>query len=244
MVRSLLVQVDGDDLFTIVQHGQKGVAADIVGPAGDVRLRQRPDDLQLMRCGCLFRLPARATAGRLAVHVSNGRGVKDLVGEGLAARFRAVYPGLTLALDRLAQPDALPEAIAADRVERVRLVRIEPPGKRALAGTEKWVGAGVEARVELEVAVKTAGASLDGTLLGRYLGGEAAALAEIVEFGGLSFDEALVGVVLPDGTKRFFDLARPESGRPVTVDLRALEVDADGEPTPNGLLLGLRQALA
>ena len=93
VVRVLEVERDGDELFSVVQHGARGVAADIVDDAGAVRLRQLPGDVQLVRAGCLFRLPAAETSGRLAVHVANGRGVKELFGQGLAARLRALRPG-------------------------------------------------------------------------------------------------------------------------------------------------------
>ena len=132
-------------MFAVVQHGRRGVAADIVGPTGALRLRQHPDDLQLVRCGCLFRLPATETAGTLAVQLAYGRGVKGLFEQGLAARFGARLPGLTLVLDRLADPDTLRRAVAEDRVERVQLVRVEPPGKRG-AETGKWVPPGEPAR--------------------------------------------------------------------------------------------------
>ena len=73
--------------------------------------------------------PPRPT-GSLAVHVSNGRGIKGLVVQGLVARFGAAFPELRLAIERLADPDALREAVAADRIEKLRLVRLEPAGER------------------------------------------------------------------------------------------------------------------
>ena len=70
------------------------------------------------------------------------------------------------------------------------------------------------------------------------------AFAEIVEFGGLIFDEALVEVLLPDDTRRLFDIAHPDVSRPVTIDLPGIRFDADGEPTPESLLAELRSVLA
>ena len=244
VARTQLVEPDGDDLFVVLQHGQKGLAADIVDAAGSVRLRQTPDDLQLVRCGCLFRLPAAATAGSLAVHVSNGRGIKGLVVQGLVARFGALFPELRLAIERLADPDALRDAVAADRIERLRLIRIEPAGERPAGEAGKWVDAASAARVELDVAVRTPGHRIQRSLIERYLAGDSDAFAEIVSFAGMTFDEALVGVVLPDESRRLFDLARPEAGRPVLRELPALELDDVGEPTPASLLAGLRAALA
>ncbi len=244
IARALLVQSDGADLFTIIQHGQNGLAADIVDASGGVRLRQTPDDVQLVRCGCLFRLPVAATTGSLAVHVSNGRGIKGLVVQGLVARFGAAFPELRLEIERRADPDALREAVAADRIEKLRLIRLEPAGKRPAGETGKWVDPASAARVQLEVAIRTPGHRIQRSLIERYLAGDAGAFAEIVSFGGMTFDEAMVGVVLPDETTRVFDLARPEAGRPVTKSLPALEVDADGEPTPASLLAGLRSVVA
>jgi hypothetical protein len=240
VVRTLAARADGDDLFAIVQHGRRGVAADIVDPSGGVRLRQTPDDLQLVRSGCLFRLPASGSAGRLAVQVSNGRGVKDLFEVGLTARFRARFPDLTLALDRIAEPDALRDAVAQDRVERIQLVRVERAGEHAIAATDKWVPAGESVRVELAVGVHGPGARLGRTLLGRYLGGDEHAFSEIVAFGGLTFDKARIGVRLPDDTRRLIDLEHPEAGRPAVRDLAGIVLDDAGEPTEASLLAALR----
>ncbi|HEX4518235.1 MAG TPA: hypothetical protein VH063_01515 [Gaiellaceae bacterium] len=244
VARALLVEPDGEELFTIIQHGQNGLAADIVDASGGVRLRQTPDDVQLVRCGCLFRLPVAATVGSLAVHVSNGRGIKGLVVQGLVARFGSAFPQLRLAIERLADPGALHEAVAADRIEKLRLVRLEPAGKRPADETGKWVDAAAEARLELDLAVRTPGHRIQRDLIERYLAGETDAFAEIVSFAGMTFDEALVGVVLPDETRRLFDLARPEAGRPMTRELPSLDLDADGEPTAASLLAGLQTVLA
>jgi hypothetical protein len=244
VVRSLVVRRDGDDLFAIVQHGFPGVAADIVAASGEVRLRQTPDDLQLVRSGCLFRLPVAAKSGAFAMQVTNGRGAKELFERGIVGRFRARFPGLTLALDALAEAGVLREAVAADRVEKLQLVRHEQAGKRKSAAAGKWVATGETARIAVDVAVKTPGAHLQGSLLQRYLGGDQAAYAEIVEFGGITFDEAHVGIVLGDQTRRLLDLAHPEAGPPLRRALSGLELDDAGEPTEASLLGALRATLA
>lgn len=242
VVRSHAVSADGDDVFAIVQHGRRGVAADIVGATGRVRLRQTPDDLQLVRCGCLFRLPPGAVQGRLAVQVSYGQGVKDLFEQGLTARFRQLYPALSLALDRSTDPELLRSAVADGRVERVQLVRVEARGARPAADVAKWVPEGVPVRIEVDVGAPP-GSGLGRSLLGRYLGGDGAALAEIVAFGGATFDRAHVGVRLPDGTKRLVDLAHPDRGGPASRALDGIVRDSSGEATPASLLAALRAAL-
>jgi hypothetical protein len=236
-VRAVRTQVEGDELFVVLQHGESGVAADIVDRAGGVRLHQRADDAQLVRCGCLFHLPAAATEGKLAVHVNDGRGVKELLESGLRRRFAARSPQLALELVRHVDQGLLLQAVTADRVERVKLVRIERSGDRTIAAVDKWVSSG-PARVELDVA-----GHIRSELIRRYLRGEHGAFADIVEFGGITFQEAKVEVRLPDDTRRLFDLAHPEQGRPMTRDLSGLEFDDDGQPLEESLRLELAAAL-
>jgi hypothetical protein len=226
---------DGDDLLAVVRHGARGVAADIVGPAGAVRYRQTPDDLQLVRSGCLFRLPATATAGVLAVHVPNGRGIKGLFEQGLTARFREAFPALGLAIERRAEPGALRDAVAQDEVESIALVLRKPA---AVPDAAKWTGSG-PGRVELQVI----GARLERALLQRYLGGDTGVFGQIAEFAGVSFDQARVGVRLADGSRRMYDLAHPDAGRPLTRELSGIVLDDTGEPTDASLLAALRAAV-
>ena len=233
-LRVVQTQVDGDDLFVVLQHGEAGVAAEIVDAAGAVRLERTPDDAQLVRCACLFRLPAEAEQGLLALHVNDGRGPTELLEAGLRKRLAGKLAGATLELDRPDEEDALREAVAANRVEKVKLVKIDRPGDRGFAAVDKWVATGAAARVELDV-----GGRIEPALIGRHLAGDQKAFAEIVEFAGLTFDQAKVQVRLEDDSRRLFDLSHPDEGRPVTHELSALEVDAGGEPTPESL----RQAL-
>ena len=241
-VRSLTVGRDGDDLFAVLQYGRRGVAAEIADADGAVRLRQTPDDFQLVRHGCLFRLPVSAAAGVLAAHVSNGRGFKSAFEQGLGSRLRARLPGLVVALDRLGDGDLLRSAVADGRIGRLRLVRDDPPGTPA-GGATGWLDAGTPARVELEVAPSTPGGRLRTALLERYLGGDESAFAEIVGFGALRFDAALVEVVIDDRTRRLVDIVHPATSRPLTRALVGIRVDADGEPTDESLLGALRAVL-
>jgi hypothetical protein len=236
VVKVLEVARDADDVFAIVQHGYRGVAADIVDPSGAVRLRQVPDDVQLVRTGCLFRLPPEETVGSLAVHVADGRGVKELFGAGLEARLRSLRPGVTLAIERLGQPEALRAAVAAGRVEKLRLV-----AGSAISDASRWV-AGDGARVQLEVSAR--GGELRPALIEQHLRGNKAALPEILTFAGLRFEHASVGVRLDDGSRRLFDLARPESGPPAARPLEGIALDESGEPTVASLLAALRAVVS
>ena len=210
VVRALRSRGTATTCSAVVQHGARGVAADIVDAGGGVRLRQLPDDLQLVRSGCLFRLPPAGDRRACSPSTSlNGRGVKDLFEQGLSARFRSLRPELVLAIERLAEPEALRAAVAVGPGREAPARPARAPGARAIAATDKWVAPGEPARVELDVAVRARGARIQRELLERYLGGDRSAFAEIVAFGGLSFDRASVGVRLPDGTRQAL---RPRRG--------------------------------
>lgn len=243
LVRSLSVEADGDDLFAIVQYGQRGIAADIVSPDGGVRLRQSPDDEQLVRCGCLFRLPAAATAGRLAVEIDDGRGIESLVEQALLRAFRSRFPGLLLRIDPAPDPNELTAAIKSGRVDKVRLLLVEPPGERQLADLDKWVAPGEAAKIRIEIAAAKSGGGLRTELLERFVDGDASALAEIVRFAGVSFGTVRVGMSLPDATRRMVDLSRPASGRAPDHELGVVVEDALGEPTDTSLRQALRSVL-
>jgi hypothetical protein len=236
VVKVLEVTRDGHDVFAVVQHGARGVAADIVDPSGAVRLRQVPGDVQLVRTGCLFRVAPAETAGRLAVHVADGRGVKEIFGQGLASRLRALRPGVRLTIERLGQPEALRAAVAAGRVEKLRLV-----AGSGIADAGRWV-VGDGARVQLEVSAR--GSELRPELIEQHLGGDQAALPEILRFAGLRFERASVGVRLDDGSRRLFDLARPEAGPPASRPLEGIALDEAGEPTDASLLAALRAVVS
>jgi hypothetical protein len=139
-------------------------------------------------------------------------------------------------IERLGQPEALRAAVGAGRVERLRLV-----GGRAIADTSRWV-TGEAARVELDVSAR--GSGLQTALIERHLGGDEAALPEILRFAGLRFEHASVGVRLDDGTRRLFDLARPESGPPASRPLEGIVLDDAGEPTGPSLLAALRAVVS
>jgi hypothetical protein len=237
-LRVVETEVDGDDVFAVLQHGEAGVAAEIVDADGRMRLQRLPDDAQLVRCACLFRLPAVAEQGMLVLHVNDGHGPKELLEAGLRRRLDGRLGAAVLELGRPDEREVLREAVAANRVEKVKLVKIQRAGDGAFAAVDKWVSAGDAARVELDV-----GGRIEPALIGRHLAGDEAAFAEIVEFAGLTFDQAKVQVRLADDSRRLFDLAHPGEGRPVTHNLSDLTLDADGEPTPAGLREALRALL-
>ena len=241
-VLTLDVDVDGDELTAMMQHGASGVAADIVNDAGAHQYHQVASDSQFLRCGCLFKLPPTQEQGWLAAHVNNGRGIKGLLEVGLYSRFRDEFPDLMLQIRPYVEAAALRAAIDAGELGKVKLIRYERPGDRADAATDRWVRAGQEGKIELDISMRGRGARLRADLVRRFLHGDDNARDEIVEFAGIRFDQAKVEVEI-EGRIRTFNIDSPDSGHPMTVDLEDLAFDDDGDPTEDSLLEGLRDVL-
>ena len=178
------------------------------------------------------------------MHVNNGRGAKELFEHGLTVKFRERLPGLTLAIERFADPGGLGEAVSANRITRVVLSSNAQTGVQPIAPARKWLAPGTAARVEVEVAASGAGGRINTSLISRFLAGEVSVLAEICDFGDVEFSEAAVEALLADGTRRLYDLAHPDKGLPAAHPLSGIELDTDGEPTPDSLREALRAALA
>jgi hypothetical protein len=237
-------KVEGDDLLLTFQHGQDGVAADIVGADGGLRYHQTAEDSQLLQCACLFRFPAHERIGWLAAHVNNGRGIKGLLDKGLSAKFRDEFDDRLLEINPFVLGSALEEAVRNERIDKVKLVKLEQPNDRANAATDKWVPSGAEGRLELSIAARGRAQRLVTGLLRRFIvEDDRAAFAEIVEFEGMTFDEARVEVIMRDGATHTFNIERPDAGHAFTEDLEGLEMAADGSPLEDSLFAALRATL-
>jgi hypothetical protein len=237
-------KVEGDELLIIAQNGQKGVASDLMSAAGTLRVHRTADDTELVRCGALLRLPPAKETGWLAAHINNQHGIKGLLDKELSARFRQDFPGLVLEITPCVLASALREAIEHDRVDKVKLVKLEQPNDRANAATDKWVRQGIAARIELQIKPAGRLARVLPQLLRQYvLDEDHSVFGQIVEFEGLTFDEAKVEVVAQNGAKRTFNIEKPDTGHPVTEDLGDLVLLADGEPDETSLFAELRAAL-
>lgn len=243
VVRCTDTAVDGHDLLVTAQHGQNGLAADIVDASGDLRLRQTPEDTQLLRCGCLFRLPPADDVGWLAVHVAHGRGAKGLLEKGLLDRFRqeTEFPDLKLEIVPFVLESTLKAAVDAGQIDKVKLVKFEQPSDRAAEATSRWVPAGVVGRLELDITAR--GTRVVGDLVRRFLGGDRSVFHDIVEFQGITFDQAKVEVIVDGDTKRTFNIEKPDAGHAFTEDLEGLVMEND-EPTMDSVFAGLRAAIA
>lgn len=73
----------------------------------------------------------------------------------------------------------------------------------------------------------------------------ASQLTDLVQFEGMTFDEAKVEVVLADGSRRTYNVEKLTTGHAFTryID-EFLEFGDDGDPTRDSLIAALRRALA
>jgi hypothetical protein len=242
VVRGLDASFDADDdLCMALQHGQNGVAADIVDELMRLQHRRTADESELLRCCCVLRLPRDQENGWLATHQNNGHSVKGLLERGLEDRFRRHLPDLKIEIKPIVRGAALLEAIQQGHVEGIKLVKLERPHDRANAATGKWMRAGDLGKLELHIT--SPGQRLQPRLLQRFIRGDRTALSEIVEFEGIEFDEVDVEVTLPEGTRRTFNLQSPDKGFAMSVNLDHLDLDADGEPSEASVYAGLKDAL-
>lgn len=234
---------DANELRVAIQHSQTGVAADLNDEHGKFKAHQGVDDQYAVECVAIFQLDPTQTIGWLAVHINNGRGIKSLMVKGLQERFRQQFDNLVLEINPSVSEEALVQAVAQNRIDKVKLIRLERPDDRAIAATDKWVSSTEVGRLELDVTVRNG--KIKPGLLSRFLGGDKDARGEIIEFQGLTFDEAKVEVDLPgEGGKRTYNIEKPEAGHAMTQDLENLPTDDDNEPTREGLFAALRAALA
>lgn len=225
------------DLQVLLQHGQTGVAADIVGPGGAHRIRQHVVDTQNVKCGALFRLPLDADMGWLAVHVNNGRGVKGLLCSRLASDFRDDFSKRVLDIEPCVSGAVLRQALEDERMDKVKLVRTVQANDIGNPA-RKWVPGGTIGKIELDIS----GKRMMVDRVKRFLNGDDHLFNEIVTYEGLVFDEAKVEVQLEGGGRRTYNIAKPESGHPMTVDLEHLRLQ-DGDPTDRSLFRALGDVL-
>jgi hypothetical protein len=235
------------ELLAMLESGQAGMDAMIRSKQGEQRYHQVFDDSADLECGCLFRLPRNQRLGFLALHIPNRRMIKTPLAAHISRSFRSDYPELVLEITPYVVESALVQAVDQNLIETITLVRRVQPSDRASAGIAQWVG-----DEDLGKITVTIGASLSGRArhlladpLRRFLGSTTgshdrdAAKRAIVEFMGMTFDEAKV--VVPQGdTTRTFNIEELDSGHPLTEDMLL----PPGRPSEEAIFAALRRALS
>lgn len=226
-VRCSNSKLEGEDLQLSFHHGERGVVADIMNINDELRLRQESTDTQLVRCGSLFRLPRNKTWGWWAVHINNNRSVKSLVHDEMVARFKATFPDLMLVVTPSVRSGVLTQALDDGRLQAVRLIKYDETSD--FKDANQWLRQDTHAKIELRVSTLERSKRLAAQLAQRAVGGDQAAYGKIVEFEGLTFDEAKLEVELESGATRTFTVSGPLGGHPFTADIQPSE--QNGEPT-------------
>lgn len=233
--------LDGEDLKIIVAHGQRGQSARIRDEDRTLLLEQRPAHTHEVRCGTLLRLPKHQTVGWWASHINNGRSAKTLLETELSRRFKAKFADLRLVVTPCVLGSALQEALDNDRLEKVKLVKLDRSDDRKDA--DKWVAEDAKIRFEVHISAPERGQKLMSDLANRALKREAGAFAQMVEFHGMAFDEAKVDVTMQDGSHRTFNIEHPESGHALSEELQGLVSGNGGDLEDASLFAALGKAI-
>jgi hypothetical protein len=147
---------------------------------------------------------------------------------------------LTLKISPVVNKKALDAAVAQNRVEKLKLRTLKKPSD--IAEIDQWVPSHHKPAVTLEVATAGKGTRINPTKLKDFLSGNTTALDEIVEFGGMTFEEASVTIILPNGKERTINIQEREGGHAYTQEMDNL-TEVEGEPTPDSLEAELRKSL-
>lgn len=222
-----------------VLSGRSGVTS-VLERDGEPAFLRTPEHSEAMRSAVLFHLPPSRASGWLAVHVPHGRSCKGIVENALRRGFGQL--GFVIELGAIVPPNALREAVERDAVEKITLIKHEPSKSDRFQDAAQWGDDEVD-RIELSIPSRRR-ARLRRDPLERFLESpNDANRRQIIEFGGLVFDEASVTVDMPEGGQRTFYLEAREGGHPMTLGLNMNGSDQYGA-TVSDLSTELSRALA
>lgn len=234
-------KTEGNELLATFEYGQKGVEAVIRDEAGQEQYHQQVADWVFVQCGCLLTAAPAARLGWLVLHEHNGRGTKTFLDDHLREKFRADFPNLTLEVRPFVLLSVLRKAVEQNQITKVKLVRRVQPTDQADAALNPWVEAGSAGKIETVITSSRGGRAknLLPAPIRRFLDDEPGARDSIVEFQNQTYDEVKVEVRQEDGRLRTYNIEKPASGHPVTVDL-----DLTANPSGDAVYDALRTALA
>jgi hypothetical protein len=232
---------EGNKLLATFEYGQRGIEAVIRDSHGQEQYHQQVGDWQTVECGCLFSAAPAQRLGWLVLHEHNGRGTKTLLDDHLREKFRADFPHHALVVRPFVMESVLRKAVQEKQITKVKLVRRVHPTDQADAAVNPWVEAGSAGKIETVITASRGGRAknLLPEPIRRYLDDEPGARDAIVEFQGQTYDEVKVEVKQEDGRTRTYNIEKPASGHPVTVDL-----DLSANPSADEVYAALQQALA
>lgn len=227
-----------DRVGVTVLSGRSGVTSVLERP-GDPPFSRTPDHSESMRSAALFHLPPDRDSGWLAIHVPHGKSCKGIVENQLRTHMSNL--GYVIELGAIVPPNAIREAVERDAVERITLIKHEPSKSDRFKDAAQWGDEEVE-RIELSIPSRRR-RRLRSDPLQKFLDEPTEGhRKQIIEFGGLQFDEAAVTVDMPEGGQRTFYLEAREGGHPMTLGLDLHDADEYGVAPP-ALAKELQRAL-
>lgn len=228
----------GGDLNVIFNPGERGYAADIVAPDGQIEIRQTSKHTQVLKCASVFRLPRNDTQGWWIAHTNNGRRIKSLVADRIMAAFSDKFDDLVLEINPSVSARAFKAALDRDDLLSVSLTKFDKTGD--IADRDKWVSDGSGLKVQTVLKAER-GKKLIPTLAKKFLGGNDGALGRIVEFEGIEYDEAKLEVAVSDTLTKTYNLSGLDKGHAISQYIDP--VIRDGDPTDASLFSELKSAL-
>ena len=235
---STLTSLPTDCIGFTLLGGRSGISSIIQKP-GDAPFNRTPEHAEVMRSAILFYLPPNRNVGFAVVHVPHRNSRKSLVGEYLRQYFSDL--NYSLEIVPVVPQDALRQAVDANAIERVTLIKHDLQPDNAFANAAQW-GDSEVGRVELAIPSRR-NRRLRRDPIQRFLDNPTDEnRSQIVEFAGLRFDEAKVTARMPGGSRRTFYLEDHEGGYPMSLEID-IEVEDDLGALPDELKRELQNAL-
>lgn len=214
-----------DSSFGItILSGRSGVTSVLQKP-GEHDFFRTPEHSEAMRSAVLFLLPPFRTTGRLIVHAPHGRSCKSIVQNQLRQCFSQL--GYYIDLPAVIPANALHEALRQNALQKVTLIKYDPDRSDKFQDAAQW-GNDEVGRLELAILSRRGG-FLRRDPVRRFLEDPTEENRnQIIEFGGLIFDDVSVTVKLRNNTQRTFYLEAPSRGHAMTAEINISEEDEYG----------------
>ena len=219
-----LINLGRDQVGVTVLSGRSGITS-VIERGTDPPFDRTPQHSEAMRSAVLFDLPRGRTSGVLAVHVPHGRSCKSILDKALRNVFGP--SGFVLDLSPIVPATALEQALREDALERVTLIKHDPSKTERFRDAARWGNDAVR-QIELSIPSHRHKTLKRDPILKFLRNPTDANRRDIVEFAGLTFDEAAVTVDMADGSQRRFYLEPREGGHPMTIGIEVTDDDRLG----------------
>lgn len=227
---AITIAYEGDLETTASNHigisllrGKTGVSS-AIQQDGITRFQRTIQHSEAVRAGLLFDLPRYQSEGILVLHVPHNMGYKTVLYTYLQEQFRR--HNLTFLLQPIISISALNRALSEGKVKTLRLTALGSSSHDPAEVISRF-GIGHHRRLSIKIE-----AGRDMYLASNYLttlgktsdeNERLKLLRQALKHETLSFDEADVGVELPDGTTRTFKLEESDGGHPMSIQLNIQE---------------------